>query len=58
MCLEHPCLMILMCLDYLRGNPETSSNKNMAGNRAISENLLLCGFNGVFITDFLAARNR
>ena len=34
-----------MCLDYLSGNPETSSNKNMAGNRAISENLWLCGFN-------------
>lgn len=47
-----------MCLDYLRGNPETSSNKNMAGNRAISENLWLCGFNGVFTTDFLAAHNR
>ena len=37
-----------MCLDYLRGNPETSSNKNMAGNRAISGNLWLCGFNGEY----------
>ena len=37
--------MVFMCLDYLSRNPETFSNKNMAGNRAISESLWLCGFN-------------